>query len=560
MQMTVDEARAHAGGSLKAVPADIVDRIRDDLPHYLWVIDLEGGRERRIWCEWCGTLRDEKKRGGKWPQPLKQGETVNCPCCGGEADVKHIGRGFSGLRDRLDVIWYRKSAVDPEAIVAFGAFVDRDFCFADEERPWTLEPEIDVRSAAVMRCGAGGFRFKETVGGWTPVGGRCKAWQPTRKKWVPVKRFGPLTFGDTNGGLFFNLCRPPRVLYTDTLTDTIAGTPFERAWCGDYLRNDRGQDGTEALTWIARYPCVEYMTKLGMTEFLQDKLLHDLPKDAVNWRGQSMAAVLKLPKARLSQIKGAGIRITPALTITLRWMEARGYPMDIRQAENIAILADRYTSLKNIGERLEYALSYFAPQRRRKALKYMARTAAKIADARIHLGDFIDYWRQARNFEEDLNADAVAFPADLRAAEQRFADRRRREREAEDAKAREQLDADIAKRLKQLEKRFGFAFGGLILRPAKDSAEVIREGKTLHHCVGGYVRSYAEGHTVICVLRRAVQPDEPWRTVEIGVKTGKVVQDRGYRNDTKNFGIPLDERYSAALACFWEAWKERKTA
>lgn len=157
---------------------------------------------------------------------------------------------------------------------------------------------------------------------------------------------------------------------------------------------------------------------------------------------------------------------------------------------------------------------------------------------------------------EDLGRDANAFPSDLRAAEARATERLRRQREELDTASRAKKDEMIAKRLDQLTKRYGFSFGGLTLRPAKDSAEVIREGKALHHCVGGYVDSYAAGATAICVLRRDVDPNAPWRTVEI--KNGRVIQDRGYHNDVKNFGIPMTDAYRAALALFWEAWRERR--
>ena len=117
-------------------------------------------------------------------------------------------------------------------------------------------------------------------------------------------------------------------------------------------------------------------------------------------------------------------------------------------------------------------------------------------------------------------------------------------------------DELIEKQYKRLLREYGFSFGGLTLRPAKDGDEVRAEGKALHHCVGTYVNSYAEGRTVICVLRRDVEPDRPWRTVEINT-AGGLVQDRGYHNDTM-LGTPLTKAYKAMLDLFWEAWRERK--
>lgn len=561
--MTVDEARAHAGGSLKGVPAVIAEQIRGAMPLYLWVLDDEENRRRRdVHCEGCGLTREER-RGRAWPHAFPQGKEIRCPWCGAPVTVKHTGRGFSGLRDRLDAVWYMKSAVDPDAVVAFGAYCERDFGAYSryfnpwqDAPPWTVEVDVDVRSLCVIVPGRGGFRFKEKVMAWEMVGGHRNAWIPSRLEWVPVKRSGPLTFGDTNGGAFFNLCRPRRIILTDTLSDAVAGTPLGRAWRDEYLLNDRGMDGAQALGFIAQYPCVEYMTKLGMTEFLPAKLTGDLPAGEVNWRGKSMASVLKLKKQRLGELKHAGITLTPALLALLHWLDREGISLPVRAAENVAILADRHTSAGRVPAAVERALSCLPAECRRKALKYMNRQAEKIADARLQLGDFIDYWGDCADFGENLLDDAVAFPSDIRAAEGRFEERRRREREAKDAAESADADKAIARKWPKLQELYGFSFGGLTLRPARDSAEVRREGRELHHCVGGYVKRYARGDTVICVLRRDCDPDMPFRTVEISAR-GRLVQDRGYHNDAAGFGIPVDEHYRAALNLFWEAWEER---
>ena len=147
-----------------------------------------------------------------------------------------------------------------------------------------------------------------------------------------------------------------------------------------------------------------------------------------------------------------------------------------------------------------------------------------------------------------MEDDSAVFPRDFHEAHERYSMRIRAIGNAE-------KDKQIAARYDELDNQFGFEFGGLILRPARDCEEVIREGQVLHHCVGGYVDRYAEGRTIICVLRRSVEPDTPWRTVEIA-PTGYVVQDRGYRND-QHSGIIKSERYQLMLNLFWEAWRER---
>ena len=49
----------------------------------------------------------------------------------------------------------------------------------------------------------------------------------------------------------------------------------------------------------------------------------------------------------------------------------------------------------------------------------------------------------------------------------------------------------------------------------QSAADLTTEGSYLHHCVGGYVNSVANGNTVIYFLRQASEPNTPWLTVEV---------------------------------------------
>ncbi len=66
------------------------------------------------------------------------------------------------------------------------------------------------------------------------------------------------------------------------------------------------------------------------------------------------------------------------------------------------------------------------------------------------------------------------------------------------------------KRLKMLEND-----GEYLIDMPKCSADLTEEGSKLHHCVGGYVNSVANGNTAIYFLRQASHPETPWLTVEV---------------------------------------------
>lgn len=553
--MDFNEALQHTGifpgapGEEKGVriPADVREAIRDKLPRYLWIVDnyeryddigwpiIQSGRKlRRLHCEACEGDNVEEKHGRRWLFSLGQGEEHACPMCGARVKVKHVSRGFKNIVDRVDVVWYGQSAIDPDVVVAYAGHCARYFCEADAREPWTLGVSVSIRGAAAFRWGEGGVRV-QTAPVWEHL--HNGIWRISDIMFKQVKSMAALSFGDTGYGGWNQA--PDRYLLEDTLAAAVRGTPFERAWHEAYAV----ADGIAALDFIARHPCVEYMTKLGMETVVRKRLNNRLEAGLVNWNGKSMGKVLRLSKARLGEIKGGHIAVTPALLAILQYCDREGVPCAAKTAAGAAKLCVG----ESVKADLKRTMALFQPSRRGKALKYLAKWSGRFA--RLRLSDFEDYWAAVSLLGGSLDVDDTAFPADFHAAHDRTVERSKHA----DSPV---LDAAIRRNAAKLDKRYGFAFGGLILRPAATAAEVIREGEALHHCVGTYVRRYAEGKTVICVLRRAVQPDAPWRTVEISPKDGRVIQDRGLHNDWGKYGI--DERYRAMLDMFWQAWKERK--
>jgi hypothetical protein len=60
-----------------------------------------------------------------------------------------------------------------------------------------------------------------------------------------------------------------------------------------------------------------------------------------------------------------------------------------------------------------------------------------------------------------------------------------------------------------------FADTDYLIRPVRSVKELVDEGKTLKHCVGGYVERVAKGESNILVIRRVFEPDKPFFTVVI---------------------------------------------
>lgn len=68
-----------------------------------------------------------------------------------------------------------------------------------------------------------------------------------------------------------------------------------------------------------------------------------------------------------------------------------------------------------------------------------------------------------------------------------------------------------------------------MIRPAKSTQELIREGEKLSHCVGTYAERYANREVNILVIRKKKNSEEPFYTMEIS-KNKIIIQCRGKRN------------------------------
>lgn len=154
-----------------------------------------------------------------------------------------------------------------------------------------------------------------------------------------------------------------------------------------------------------------------------------------------------------------------------------------------------------------------------------------------------------RSVDIAINHDPAAI-----AMHQRMIERENALKLERDLRDAEKQRAQLEKRLGALRERYCFRAAGLVLRPFDTLSEVILEGRALNICIGSYARSYAQGGTVLCCLRREEEPDAPWRAVEFSPATGKLVQDRGERNDAR--GIPPGVKKQLKL--FWAAWSREQ--
>lgn len=143
--------------------------------------------------------------------------------------------------------------------------------------------------------------------------------------------------------------------------------------------------------------------------------------------------------------------------------------------------------------------------------------------------DYIEMSKRLGELTDETRERFDFFPRDLKKAHDRCVERERERKDREKAKELEKLAEMFAERYEVLS-ALDYSFGGLMIRPARNGAEFVREGAELHHCVAGYAERHAKGMTAILFIRRESEPDRPYYTLELNESTLDVIQNRGMRN------------------------------
>ena len=146
-------------------------------------------------------------------------------------------------------------------------------------------------------------------------------------------------------------------------------------------------------------------------------------------------------------------------------------------------------------------------------------------------GIWFDYLDLLEYFHKDLSSPRYIFPDDLSAEHDRLMNKKRVIEDRLEMERRKEREKEKLAVLAGKSPYFGITFGNarFIVVVLKTLEEYKREGDLQHHCV--YTNScYGRKDSLILSARARDAPDKPVETVEISLKTGKILQCFGARN------------------------------
>lgn len=100
--------------------------------------------------------------------------------------------------------------------------------------------------------------------------------------------------------------------------------------------------------------------------------------------------------------------------------------------------------------------------------------------------------------------------------------------------------------------------GELCIRLPRSAIEIIKEGETLRHCVGGYVNTHTSGECTVFFVRHYRRPERSYYTLDISLKKGMPVinQLHGYGNEHHGEHKEHSHTIPNSVKAFVERWEK----
>lgn len=493
--------------------ADDLRAVRQVFRDYAFVYPKkEGGRTV---CSGCGEWLNRTVE--------RAGDGITCPHCRKIVTVYEKWRGYKHLYQQMIVYTWHRSKKHPETIYAKAIHAEKMF--------WAYEnPENAGLNAHVASI----YQFSPKGAKMYRKGYYAKEFSPNVSSVTPEEN----KHGSNCEGVHANFA-------SETYGTELGFVAGALEYTGRAINNP-----IVGMTEAARKPYLKHVILQGQQRLAQD-MASNMIKPA-NRKAKRMPELLGITEGQVFEVKRDKILLSADLIKALKVIERAGkMTITFREARK-AMDANRSYTFFRLESKADALLGNIPQKLRRKAV----RRAAMSRD----LGEWIDYWEQLHTLHEDMTDARILLPKDIHTMHQRMTDRINAIKHQQKLEMDEMARRAFADRLAELRSRYEFEACGLILRPFESAEEVIAEGTALHICIGGYAQRYMKGETILCALRRAECPEEPWRAIEFSAMTGKLVQDRGAYNDRGTGEGNFRNGVGGWLERFWAAFYDRKEA
>lgn len=503
-----------------------LDEIKAAMPHYVFYRRgykapelmgfgdfCESEKNRKFTDCYCTACHERYEDGVNKPSEYKHKTVGRCARCGAVVERRSMGYSRLGTRE-TDNFAVFEGAGDIMRISCIKATLK--FGDADE-----LEPEYEWYEVTRYQ-----LEPQNAVQYYDRFDSFDREW-----KWLPKKN-KPSEPNFALGGFYMDRHY--------TLINQIAlSNSFLK-----YIERDMNERASETgilpspyIEWLCRYaehPQLEYIMHGGLQCLAEDYVLHRVKGVRFNWKSNDLKKILRLSKPEL---------------LFMQEQEGTRYDQYIRFRRDVfqgktAEETVKYFKEFRCSEMLLLEINQLTGLKIKKIMDYTLRKMNK-EGAYFFCTCYRDYLNDCKALKYDLKDTAITMPKDLFKMHDRVAKILKvREDEILKEKMQELVESRQAMEVTDMEL-------GLSIRQPYNIKEIVKEGKKLRHCVGGYADRHAEGKLTILFLRKLSDPFTPFYTMEVSNDL-RIVQCRGYKNNMAGNPKPqeieiFEERYQEYL-------------
>lgn len=307
---------------------------------------------------------------------------------------------------------------------------------------------------------------------------------------------------------------PKSYLYTRNLSLVLKDTKWKYSCLYELAKEVAGVRIDAFLADYIAYPGIEYLIKFKLYNFVDDKLSTSFGRNwsGINFKGKGIKEIFGIEKHIFMQMQRLNLG-TEGLSL-LKFAFKKGIAFTDQEIRWVA---------KNEAENsIITLLDYSTPH---KIIKYAKKQSNSRYSIHNVLSEWCDYIGQCKELKFDLTNTFVLYPKDLIEKHEEYS-------LLADASKLKQFNAKVKEAYTIMNETCTYSNKEYLIRPAKDVFEIVKEGHKLRHCVGStqYSQGVANGQRAIFFVRKADQPEIPFYTLDLNLKSFKITQCYGYKN------------------------------
>lgn len=543
LDIPVEEIEEHFDFSL---PKEWLDRVDAQCkPGYIWL--LKGGE---AYCDYC-----QKTFPADMLEKTTHKARVVCPQCSETAELRKSWVGQNPARRNVLSYHFAKSVVDTEIITCMVLFTCYGYKTGD--KPWGVEPLRLIDGLYVLipgkgiayaspwriypsyiRCSDGRYSYRNA---WSSLDNHY-ARMKVRKYFSPRENVYKY---NTKPEAFVNIFDDIESFYSAAQETPLRYVvpAYKDAYEHLYECMPYNMPLIRMAERLSRYPePLEKVAKMGLADMYLRYVYHIQPVGSVghilNLRGSDIPTIFKgqvtKEDKRYFFEKGA----SPIEFETWQKLRKAGHPMSMQFVHHIEEglkYSDRAVILDAIirfGLNLQKVKTYLEKQKKKYKLKAPYPTYADYLKDCMMLSD--DY---GMGHIYNLADKSILFPQNLHQAHQTTieliaieTERRRaldtQRREAEIAKQLADMEKKYKKIRPKLEEKYSYQADGYAIIIPPNVKDFTREGLEMHNCVGSYKKRVASGSTQVVYIRKIDDVENSFGTMEISPHSEKIIQAR----------------------------------